>query len=867
LKSHRTVSHASRVARIGFTLILALAMGADGRPAAVEEPALDPLTMPRPRLDEPLILPLDDRAPAEKIVATMPIAVGALEDPSSARVIVTLHEPLPISRAKEPVTSPRRLARIATVEHDFADAAARLGFRATGALTHLAIVIGEISPERLEHVAALRQVKAIEPDRTLRADTAEGKALINSDDLLDDFNATGEGIVVAVLDSGINDSHPDLAGKVPVHRSYNGPNGQDGFNHGTKVAGIIAGDDGLAPEASLWDIKVIDSNGVTTIPILLEALDALMPDVDEIDILVGAFSDPTQRFATSCDIFSPAGAQAVNFFRDRGKVLIGSSGNDGDGAALGIPACLEAIMATGAVYDANVGSQNQFGCSDNTTSADKIACYSNGGPLVDFYAPADCARAPQGTGSGFDSCFGGTSAAAAYAAGAAAQIWSVKTQASGVQLENALKNNGPLINDPRSGTNRRRINALAAFQSLPGGGGPTSTPTPTRTNTPPGGGGPTPTPTRTRTPTLGPGGLPAAPTNLSAQSLTHTAILLQWNDNSNNETSFRVERRSGGGQFQEVGSTAANVNYFTAEELAASTNYEFRVRASNASGNSGFSNVAGASTAASTAACVRNGNTACLVNTRFRITGEMKNNQGTVFPLQVMDFPTGRAESNEASFWESFQIGNFEIAIKALDGCSIYPQGHPLHFYWAFFGGLTNQRTDMTVQDTLTFQTRTFTNPPGTFPTTVADTMAFPCNSPGAVGACTADATTACLLGGRFKVTGSMRNGQGQIFTTQVMQFPNPVSQVPRTRAETDQAAFFQSFSAGNFEVGVKMVNACSLPQGNPLRFYWIFYGGLTNAFTEVRAVDTATGRVDLWRNPAGSLPTTEGRTMAFACQ
>ena len=113
----------------------------------------------------------------------------------------------------------------------------------------------------------------------------------------------------------------------------------------------------------------------------------------------------------------------VNFFRDAGKLLIGSAGNDADGAGIGIPACLDAILAAGAVYDANVGSRSTFGCTDNTTAADKIACYSNGGPLVDFYAPGHCTRAPQAAG-GFDDCFGGTSASAAYVAGVAAQIWS-----------------------------------------------------------------------------------------------------------------------------------------------------------------------------------------------------------------------------------------------------------------------------------------------------------------------------------------------------------------------------------------------------------------------------------------------------------
>ena len=63
----------------------------------------------------------------------MPATLRELEDPSSVRVVVSLHEPLRDSRATTPRSrlDPVRRARIAAVEQDFAVAAARLGFRAT----------------------------------------------------------------------------------------------------------------------------------------------------------------------------------------------------------------------------------------------------------------------------------------------------------------------------------------------------------------------------------------------------------------------------------------------------------------------------------------------------------------------------------------------------------------------------------------------------------------------------------------------------------------------------------------------------------------------------------------------------------------
>ena len=299
------------------------------------------------------------------------------------------------------------------------------------------------------------------------------------------FGFDGDGITVVVLDSGIAD-HAELGSQVEEHRTFNGPPG-DGFNHGTKVAGIIAGDDGAAPAAILWDIKVVDNGGGTTIAILLQALDDLADEMDSFQILVGAFSDPTLRFATACDPLNPAAAQVVNAFRDAGKLLIGSSGNEADGTGVGIPACLDAILATGAVYDANVGSVSFGGCTDATTAADKIACYSNGGPLVDFYAPGHCTRAPSATG-GFDNCFGGTSASAAYVAGVAAQIMGGKSDLTAASLTNAFKSTGPNLTDSRSGISRRRIDGEAAYESVRGEEEPTPTPTPDQDGDRPGAG-------------------------------------------------------------------------------------------------------------------------------------------------------------------------------------------------------------------------------------------------------------------------------------------------------------------------------------------------------------------------------------------
>lgn len=85
--------------------------------------------------------------------------------------------------------------------------------------------------------------------------------------------------------------------------------------------------------------------------------------------------------------------------------------------------------------------------------------------------------------------------------------------------------------------------------------------------------------------------IPAAPSGLTATA-GKQKLTLQWADNSNNETGFRVERAINGGAFAEIAVTAANVRTFTDPGLNKRNSYSYRVRATNGSGSSSYSNVA-----------------------------------------------------------------------------------------------------------------------------------------------------------------------------------------------------------------------------------------------------------------------------------
>lgn len=97
----------------------------------------------------------------------------------------------------------------------------------------------------------------------------------------------------------------------------------------------------------------------------------------------------------------------------------------------------------------------------------------------------------------------------------------------------------------------------------------------------------------------GGGSAPAAPSNLRSTAQTHNSITLAWDDKSNNETGFAVERLDGS-TWAALTTTGANVRTYTNSGLTPSTTYSYRVRAVNTHGNSAYTSVLQAATTADT---------------------------------------------------------------------------------------------------------------------------------------------------------------------------------------------------------------------------------------------------------------------------
>ena len=362
----------------------------------------------------------------------------------------------------------------AAVEHQFVRNANAMIRDARG-LPYFPIVIGRCHRQDLLALAALAEVKRIYPDEVRHFARAEGASLIRANQLRTSFLGTGQGIGVAVVDTGVDASHPELSSAISVQGNYSGQPGDgtmDQHGHGTACAGIIGGrSGGIAPASRIWAIKVGGAQGVADSAALaaLAALYASRHEFGGLHVINLSFGGD-QAINTDCDSFTPYD-NIFDDLTDAGVAIFVASGNESFGAVVSNPSCHSKVISVGAVYDGNLGSAVFEDCADDTTSADRITCYSNSGLPLDILAPSHCARTPK-PGGGYDNCFGGTSAAAPYAAGVAAQILSLRPNTTPAALRNALMTTGRPLTDVNAIT-RNRIDAVAAYQALTGSGGST----------------------------------------------------------------------------------------------------------------------------------------------------------------------------------------------------------------------------------------------------------------------------------------------------------------------------------------------------------------------------------------------------------
>jgi len=260
-------------------------------------------------------------------------------------------------------------------------------------------------------------------------DTTYGLDMINATEVWDTYNTQGDGVEVAVLDTGMDDSHPDLPELDDEHWQSWDQDGNpidsepsDSSGHGTHVSGTVAGAEdpagdvptfGVAPDVELYHGQVIPGGSGSFTQVAAGMEWAVEQDVDIISMSLGAGGYYTEMIDPSENA------------RDAGVILVASAGNGGDGTT-GSPGNVYPNFASGAVNeDADVA-----GFSGGET-VDTSSAWGSDAPdyWPDEYVVPDAA-APgvdilsSVPGGGYDGTYSGTSMSAPHKTGAFALMLS-----------------------------------------------------------------------------------------------------------------------------------------------------------------------------------------------------------------------------------------------------------------------------------------------------------------------------------------------------------------------------------------------------------------------------------------------------------
>ncbi len=343
----------------------------------------------------------------------------------------------------------------------------------------------EVSPKALGALRASPQVASIQEDGLSIPALADSTGIVGAKEATQHgFDGTGR--VVAVLDTGVDRTHPFLAGRI-VHEACfslraNCPAGTtsqvgvgagapcafapDDCQHGTHVAGIAAGRrhagaayDGVAPDAKVMPVQVFSrfTGGecfvgappatVCALSFVSDQIAGLQHVLDRVaeGVPVAAVNMSLGTVATTplaCD--GDARKPAIDALRANGIPTVIASGNSSSSTGVSTPACISTAVTVG-----------------NTTKTDTVRPSSNSSPQVELLAPGTAITSS--VPGGGTAAFTGTSMAAPHVAGAWA-VYLERFPGSTVDtVLNALRATGKPVTDPRNSVTVPRLRLSAAM--------------------------------------------------------------------------------------------------------------------------------------------------------------------------------------------------------------------------------------------------------------------------------------------------------------------------------------------------------------------------------------------------------------------
>ncbi len=336
----------------------------------------------------------------------------------------------------------------------------------------------EVTELELEQLEKDSRVKTIEFDKPVQAFMQESVGIVNATTIwqnqIKDINLTGKDEAICIIDTGVNYNHPDfgsctqndfISGNCRVVSGFDFVNDDnnsiDDNGHGTHVAGSAAANGlikGIAPEAKLVALKVLDSSGSGLSSDIIAAIDWCVENsstynISVISLSLGVDCDitPSGCYSNYCDSSETSFSSSINKAIQKNISVVVATGNDFNKTHISLPSCIKNATRVAA-----------------SSKADVFVGFSNRGNFQILVSPGLNINS---TYLATYTILSGTSMAAPQVAGAFALLRQFKKLEKNQtlkpsEIENALNSTGKIVNDEGTGLNFERINVYSAILSL-----------------------------------------------------------------------------------------------------------------------------------------------------------------------------------------------------------------------------------------------------------------------------------------------------------------------------------------------------------------------------------------------------------------
>ncbi|WIM92728.1 S8 family serine peptidase [Actinoplanes oblitus] len=400
------------------------------------------------------------------------IAAGEVTEGQKFHVTISHHETLSAPESHGGPAGLEQLQLRAQVsQQPIIDRLDGLGASARGhTLTNA--VTAELTPAQIEQVAQLDEVKLIRLERLDKVTTMnQSVAVIEAREAWEEFRTAGSGVRVAVLDTGIDGTHPALTGKVVDEFSTAGEPVTVPGDHGTHCAGTIASNDavyrGVAWQADLINIKVLTAAGMGTPAGVIDGLEQAVRRNAQVASLSLGWSEIFHGWV--CDDADCILCQAADNASRLGVTVVVAAGNEGTAGA-----------GTGQLNIRHPGAARRVVTVGAVDKAKQLASFSSIGPGSGRVGPASPIRLtkPDLAGPGADivssvlgggfASFNGTSMATPHVAAVAALVIEQNPGIRPMVVKKLLEDTAERLSYGPNETGYGLVNAFAAMLPILG---------------------------------------------------------------------------------------------------------------------------------------------------------------------------------------------------------------------------------------------------------------------------------------------------------------------------------------------------------------------------------------------------------------